>query len=452
MVRNWHWKPVTCAAAALASAAAAQPCIPGWHSVEGGPSGPVHALASFHESGRTTLFAGGNFGQASGIVTGPVARWDGVAWSAVGAVRFALLMVYTMVVFDDGGGPALYIGGTNQPVPEFPFRGVARWDGTQWSGVGDGLYGAVHALAVHDDGAGPALYAGGEAMWIPAYGQFGPRNLARWTGQTWEPVGGGTNGTVRSIISFDDGSGPALFVSGPFTSPPSYTVRWKDASWVDTRGTWTSVMARFVVFDDGAGPALYSAGSVVMGTTVTGGLMRWNGSDWVVIGTTDSTPSCATVWDDSTGPAIYIGGSFNTVNGAPMPIVARCDGSTWSGVDGAALYYGGAFALMGFDDPAGPALYAGGGFNIHAPTRYIARYYTCNHPGPCYPNCDASSIAPILNVEDFTCFINEFVGGLALPPSQQLDHYANCDQSTTPPILNVSDFTCFINAFAQGCP
>ena len=29
--------------------------------------------------------------------------------------------------------------------------------------------------------------------------------------------------------------------------------------------------------------------------------------------------------------------------------------------------------------------------------------------------------------------------------------YPNCDNSTTPPILNVADFTCFLNRFAAGC-
>jgi hypothetical protein len=29
--------------------------------------------------------------------------------------------------------------------------------------------------------------------------------------------------------------------------------------------------------------------------------------------------------------------------------------------------------------------------------------------------------------------------------------YPNCDGSTTPPILNVLDFTCFLNRFAAGC-
>jgi hypothetical protein len=70
----------------------------------------------------------------------------------------------------------------------------------------------------------------------------------------------------------------------------------------------------------------------------------------------------------------------------------------------------------------------------------------------CYANCDGSTVEPILNVEDFTCFINEFASAQVLPPSQQASHYANCDGSSTQPVLNVEDFTCFINRFAQGCP
>ncbi len=60
----------------------------------------------------------------------------------------------------------------------------------------------------------------------------------------------------------------------------------------------------------------------------------------------------------------------------------------------------------------------------------------------CYANCDTSTTAPMLNVLDFTCFLNKFAAG---------DTYANCDGSTTAPILNVLDFTCFLNNFAAGC-
>jgi hypothetical protein len=63
--------------------------------------------------------------------------------------------------------------------------------------------------------------------------------------------------------------------------------------------------------------------------------------------------------------------------------------------------------------------------------------------GGCYANCDASTAAPALNVNDFSCFLNRFSAG---------DPYANCDMSTTPPTLNVNDFSCFLNRYAEGCP
>jgi hypothetical protein len=75
-----------------------------------------------------------------------------------------------------------------------------------------------------------------------------------------------------------------------------------------------------------------------------------------------------------------------------------------------------------------------------------------NGGGGCYANCDGSTTPPILNVEDFSCFINEFAAAQGLPSGQQVTHYANCDESTTAPVLNVEDFSCFINKFAQGCP
>jgi hypothetical protein len=62
---------------------------------------------------------------------------------------------------------------------------------------------------------------------------------------------------------------------------------------------------------------------------------------------------------------------------------------------------------------------------------------------PCYANCDGSTVHPILNVDDFSCFINRFAAG---------DPWANCDNSTVAPVLNVDDFACFINRFAAGCP
>jgi hypothetical protein len=62
---------------------------------------------------------------------------------------------------------------------------------------------------------------------------------------------------------------------------------------------------------------------------------------------------------------------------------------------------------------------------------------------PCYANCDGSTQTPVLNVGDFTCFLQRYANG---------ESYANCDGSTQQPVLNVGDFTCFLQEYAGGCP
>lgn len=110
----------------------------------------------------------------------------------------------------------------------------------------------------------------------------------------------------------------------------------------------------------------------------------------------------------------------------------------WYTIDGGGgSSAGGVFSLTGtIGQPdagasAGGAFQCGGGF-----------WGTL--PGvPCYANCDDSTVAPVLNVADFTCFLQKYAS---------LDPYANCDGSTVAPALNVADFTCFLQKYANGCP
>ena len=59
---------------------------------------------------------------------------------------------------------------------------------------------------------------------------------------------------------------------------------------------------------------------------------------------------------------------------------------------------------------------------------------------PVYANCDRSSTPPVLNVNDFVCFIARF---------SAVEAYADCNHDSA---LNVLDFVCFQQAFAAGCP
>jgi len=124
--------------------------------------------------------------------------------------------VLSLTVYDDGSGPALYAGGYFGNAGGVPASGLARWDGSSWTGVGGGVSGLVRAMTVYDDGRGPALYVGGffrTAGGVPA------NNIARWNGSSWQSLGGGTNGEVLALKVYDDGRGPALYVGGQFTIP-----------------------------------------------------------------------------------------------------------------------------------------------------------------------------------------------------------------------------------------
>jgi hypothetical protein len=181
-----------------------------WTSLGSGIDGDVHALAVFDDDGPgphgPALYAGGTFAHAGGASAMNVARWDGASWTPLGVGTTST--VRALATFDpDGAGPApreLCAGG------DFTFAGglgalhVARWNGTSWSDLAGGTDGGVRALAEHDDdGAGPgapALYVGG------AFGNAGTTpasRIARWNGSSWSALAQGVDDAVDSLTEFD---------------------------------------------------------------------------------------------------------------------------------------------------------------------------------------------------------------------------------------------------------
>src|SRR5215471_7234381 len=138
-------------------------------------------------------------------------------------------LVSALAIFDDGSGPALYIGGEFTSVNGIPANRIAKWDGQSWSAVGSGFDGRVHAMTVFDDGHGPALYVGGHNP-DPA------SRLTKWDGTRWTPLSGEIEGhAVFALAVFDDGSGPALYVAGNLASaggvPVGDILKWDGKAW-----------------------------------------------------------------------------------------------------------------------------------------------------------------------------------------------------------------------------
>ncbi len=357
--------------------------------------GYVYALSV--QSG--SLYAGGDFVNIGGAHAAGVARWDGSFWSSLGAGiggsgPAGFPVVYALCPFDDGSGPALYVGGYFFSADGNPAACIARWTGQAWQtlpGVGGSPFGVVYALAVHDDGHGPALYMGGQ---FSRAGGVEANNIARWNGTAWEPLAAGVSGVVFSLCSWH-GPGPSVLCAGGTFSAAGGNPAFNIASW------------------DGAGWSALGAG---LGTA------------------TAQVRGLATEHPDGSG-ALYAGGQFQVGSGAN---VGRWDGTAWMPVGiGTSSRV---IALQSTTEAFGPALYAGGQFATAGgyTTPDFARWMCVS----CYANCDASTSTPILNVVDFGCFLNRFSAG---------DSYANCDASTTPPTLNVNDFICFVNSFVAGC-
>lgn len=100
---------------------------------------------------------------------------------------------------------------------------IARWDGETWSALGDGVNKAVDSLSVFEDRAGKVLVAGGL---FDLAGGVPVNHIAAWDGFSWSSLGSGVGGglgmvegeSVYSFETYDDGSGPGLFVGGYFVN------------------------------------------------------------------------------------------------------------------------------------------------------------------------------------------------------------------------------------------
>jgi hypothetical protein len=409
-----------------------------WSALQRGVVENVYALANATLDGQRSVYAGGGQGLLD--------RWDGAAWTPleqpVGDTVFALLE------HDDGSGPALFAGGRFETAGGVAANRIAKWDGTQWHALGAGLGSTdatpVYELAVFDDGRGPALYAGGD-FGVPV---VGGQNVARWDGASWEAVAsqmersgsGAPRAVVHAMAVFDDGSGPALYVGGAFISvdgvPASNIARWDGSQWTAVGPGMSTDVYALATFDDGTGEALYAAGRFAsIGGETFNRIARWDGAQWTPLGTGfDNWVYGLAVFDDGTGDALYAGGRLLEVDGVAAQRVAKWDGERWWPLDGGPDDTVQRMATL--HDDQGMGLYLGGRFTQvgGTPSLRVARWGCPEEPCPADLDADGA-----LTLFDFLAFQNLFDAG---------DHRADFDGDGE---LTLFDFLAFQNAFDAGC-
>jgi len=345
-----------------------------------GTDARVSAEIVFDDGSGPALYLGGAFQSAGGSTTSSTVRWRGSSWSSLG---FGFGTVRAFAVSGASGSSSLYRAGL--------YSSVDRWTGTSWSPLPGQLHGSPgqgYALASFDDGSGPALYVGGSFDSINAVPMNG---IARWNGSTWSPLGSGLGESyaeVQALAVFDDGTGPALYAAGYFDSVGGVSAaniaKWNGSSWSALGGGLDAVATSLGVFDDGSGAALYAGGSFTnAGGQSAAHIAKWNGSSWSSLaGGTDGSVDSLQVWNDGGGTALFAGGKFTNAGGQPSNHFARWNGSSWqpvgNGVAGNAS--SDVYGLAVFDDGSGAALYAGGEFTTagSAQANNIARWNASN--------------------------------------------------------------------------
>ena len=226
-----------------------------------GSDGSATAIFIDESGPGPRLIVGGTFTEIGGAPIDGIAAYDGTSWAQIGPplagspTAFAMYdlgggpelyvaipagtgpalwrlnngqwvdlgvsasSVRAMEVYDDGTGPALYVGGFNINAPGVPSGALLRYDGawTNVEGAAPQPGVRVSSLSVHDDGFGDALYIGGRFL---AFGPLHNEDLVRLSGSTLEPVtnpgpspsaGNASNG-IRAMVSARRGAASVLHI------------------------------------------------------------------------------------------------------------------------------------------------------------------------------------------------------------------------------------------------
>lgn len=339
------------------------------HGTEGWsarPGLPGHVADLLYTS-TGALLAGGTLtftDFSTGDYVAGVAQWTGDTWEIFqGGVDGGFINEVRALAESDAGD--IYVGGTfglvGKGLQDLDATNVARWDGTAWHALGDGVINSVGVVIGSVVGIndfvfdGDRLVAGGL---FSRAGTTGALNIATWDGEAWSPMVNpgqrflGVNGVVNTLVEVDGGIVAAGFFDHVGDTSAMNVAYLKD-------GAWESVASGLqdVVFDAAHdGQSLYVAGSFAdVQPTGASFVARRDGPVWRGLGAgpNDTVSELLAV-----GPGdLYVGGDFTEVGTLDANHVARWKDGAWTalgdGLDGrvTALHVG-----------ADGVLYAGGNF------------------------------------------------------------------------------------------
>ncbi|MBK7643110.1 MAG: hypothetical protein IPJ19_08665 [Planctomycetes bacterium] len=332
-----------------------------WQALGSGLAAGVESLAVYDDGSGPRLFAGGRFGYV-----GALERWNGSTWDLVGSADVVDIsdaaQTPTLFVHDDGSGARLCLGTGARVGPDLWTHGLSRWNGQAFESFGpfrnNTLLGTADQLSVCDDGSGPALLAAGM---LSRAGGIPVNSIARWNGSHWSAMANGISVTIDPPVGVHEGASRPIYVTT--IGGGSELRRWNGANWSSVFSSKGAFLGTLCAYDDGNGEALYVGGSFShLDTVFAAGIARFDGTNFTPLGSGLTDPGHAAganvirSLDLGTGPMLVAGGSFTLAGGLPAQHVALWNGSSWSALGTGLDSIPNEFAVC--DHGAGPVLYA----------------------------------------------------------------------------------------------
>lgn len=272
-------------------------------------------------------------------------------------------------------GTDVYLTGMFTSAGESGCIGIAKWNGSNWSGFGTGLAGSGpvgYAVATR----GSELYVGG--VFITNIGGVPVRNLGKWDGTRWSEVGGGINGLVSSLVF----KGNDLYVAGIFYQAGGVNAtniaRWDGTNWYalgnGLYGATNGYPAPYVftMALDSNGDLIAGGNFLYAGDVQVNNVARWDGNQWHALGSGvyNGGPAQAVSAVVTLGNDVYVAGLFKSASGVNATNVARWDGAQWHDMGAGPYGTNSALAIVG------TTLYTAGNFtNIGGvAARHVARW------------------------------------------------------------------------------
>ncbi len=310
----------------------------------------------------------------------------------------------------------IYAGGTFTS----PVSYLAKWNGTTWEQVGNGITGPVYSLAFKDQ----ELYVGGL---FSIAGSASVNNIAKWALGSWSDVGGGFNGQVNCI--FINTTTEAIYAGGTFSLSGSNTMNHVSLllanNWTQL-GTGIAAVVNTITEFNGL---LYSGCD-----NLSAPVQKFDGNNWsAVSGISGGKVYALAPFSNY----LYAGGDFSV----PTFAAAKYSGTSWGTIQ---TTFSSTDKIYAFSARSNTVLYIGGKFNsLGIPN--LQSSYAAKINSPITPLQTITSISSVLNGEVYAIGNQNgkvIVGGKFTSPASNI-----AITSTTIDVNELSNFEITKNFF-----